>query len=199
MNDEAMVIHEEVVHVDGEAAHGDVYQEAEEIHYNPIGNLDVILHQQDMDRNLPYSRMHGYDLDDEGPTEELDEDGFTAQENEIFKKVTWKERGAPLFHDLSLADKAVVDGGMSLRFLEPTPCPMVSEPKPKDEDENAHLKKGIKFGFLQEFKIWLSDYAIRNHRPFFVDHSNQNPRHIIKCDKQGYPWKLDREQNGVSR
>ncbi|KAE8785163.1 hypothetical protein D1007_41170 [Hordeum vulgare] len=116
--------------------------------------------------------MYGYDSDDEGPSEELDEDGFTAQENGIFKKVTGKERSAPLFCDLSLADKAVVDGGMRLGLLEPTRCPKIADPKPKDEDENAHLKKGIKFGCFQEFRIWMSDYAIRNHRPFFIDHSD---------------------------
>ncbi|KAE8805891.1 hypothetical protein D1007_18045 [Hordeum vulgare] len=60
--------------------------------------------------------------------------------------VTGKERGAPLFHDLILVDKAVVDGGMRLGLFEPTPCTKVSDPKPKDEDENVNLKKGIKFG-----------------------------------------------------
>lgn len=143
-----------------------------------------------MDRNLPYSRMCGYGSDDEGPEEELDEDGFTAQENQIFKKVTGKERGPSLFCDVSLADNVVVDGGMRLRLVEPTPCPKVGDPRPKDEDENAHLKKGIKFGCLQEFKIWLSDYAIRNHRPFVVGHSNQKVRYTIKCDKEGCPWKV---------
>jgi hypothetical protein len=53
--------------------------ENEEIHYNAIGNLDVIVRQQDMDRTLPYNRMCGYGLDDKGPEEELDEGGFTAQ------------------------------------------------------------------------------------------------------------------------
>ncbi|KAE8815171.1 hypothetical protein D1007_07494 [Hordeum vulgare] len=129
--------------------------------------------------------MYGYDSDDEGPTEELDEDGFTTQENGIFKKVTGKGRGAPLLCDLTLAGKALVDGGMRLGLLEPTRCPKVGDSKPKDEDENAHLKKGIKFGCLQEFKIWLSAYAIRNHRPFVIDHSDQNLRYIIKCGKEG--------------
>ncbi|KAE8817115.1 hypothetical protein D1007_05321 [Hordeum vulgare] len=146
MNDRAMLIHEEKVNVrddnahvdpadahvhDDDIAHVNIYQEAEEIHYNPIGNLDVILHQQDMDRNLPDTRMYGYNSDDEGPVEELDEDGCTAQENEIFKKVTGKERGAALFRDLSLVDKAVVDGGMRLGLLEPTRCPKVGDLNPR--------------------------------------------------------------------
>lgn len=141
-----------------------------------------------MDRSLPYNRMCGYVLDDEDPEEDLDEDGFTVQENEFLKEVHSKERGLPLFRDLSLADHAIVDGGMRLGLVEPTPCPRVGDPRPKDEDKNAHLKKGIKFGCFQEFKMWLSDYAIRNHRPFVVGHSNQEVRYTVKCDKQG--WKL---------
>ena len=57
--------------------------------------------------------MCRYESDDEAPPEELNEDGFTAQENQVYKKVNGKERGPSLFRDLSLADKAVVDGGMS--------------------------------------------------------------------------------------
>ncbi|KAE8780951.1 Nucleoside diphosphate kinase 4, chloroplastic [Hordeum vulgare] len=98
MNDRAMVIQEEEVHVDVDAAHVDdddahvyddaidhvdAYTEVEDIHYNTIGNLDVILYQQDMDRSLPYSLMYGYDSDDEGPTEELDDDVLIAQERKI--------------------------------------------------------------------------------------------------------------------
>ncbi|KAE8815170.1 hypothetical protein D1007_07493 [Hordeum vulgare] len=59
MNDRAMLIHEEKVNVradnadvdhvdahvhDDDIALVDIYDEAEEVHYNPIGNLDVILH-----------------------------------------------------------------------------------------------------------------------------------------------------------
>ena len=116
-----------IAHGDDHAiAHGGDYAEDEEIHYNPIGNLDVIVFQQDMDRGLPYSRMYGYGSDDEGPEEELDEDGFMEQENQIFKELTGKERGAPLFRDLSLGDKVVVDGGMRLGLVEPTPCSNVT-------------------------------------------------------------------------
>ena len=68
----------------------------------------------------------------------MDEDGLTAQENEIYKKVTGKERGPPLFRDVSLADNAVVDGGLRFGLFEPTPCPKFSDPRPKNEDENAH-------------------------------------------------------------
>ncbi|XP_020180109.1 uncharacterized protein [Aegilops tauschii subsp. strangulata] len=141
-----------------------------------------------MDRTLPYNRMCGYNSDDEGPEEELDEDGLTAQENEIYKKVTGKERGPPLFRDVSLADNAVVDGGLRFGLSEPTPCPKFSDPRLENEDENAHLKKGIKFGSLVEFKIWLCDYAIRNHRPFVVGHSNQKVRYTVKCDQEGCKW-----------
>ncbi|KAE8821807.1 hypothetical protein D1007_00217 [Hordeum vulgare] len=105
-----------------------------------------------------------------------------VQENEISKKVTGKERGAPLFHDLSLAHMDIVDGGMRLGLVELTPCPKIGDPRPNDEVENAPLKKGIKFGCLQEFKIWLSEYAIMDHRSFVVDHSNQKVRNFSVSD-----------------
>ena len=104
--------------------------------------------------------------------------------------MTGKERGPPLFRDVSLADNAVVDGGLRFGLSESTPCPKFNDAQPKNEDENAHLKKGIKFGSLVDFKIWLCDYAIRNHRPFVVGHSNQNVRYAVKCDKEGCPWRV---------
>ena len=80
-----------IAHVDGDAiAQDDVYAEEEEIHYNPIGDLDVIVHQQDMDRNLPYSRMCRYESDDEGPPEEFDEDGFTPREKSNLQEGQWQ-------------------------------------------------------------------------------------------------------------
>ncbi|KAE8808660.1 hypothetical protein D1007_14732 [Hordeum vulgare] len=103
-------------------------------------------------RTLPYKRTCGYGSDDDGPEEELDEDGFMVQENQVFKKVTNKERGPSLFRDVSLANKAVVDCGMRLGLFEPTPCLKVGDTWASDGDENAHLKKGIKRS-LQEFKI----------------------------------------------
>lgn len=32
------------------------------------------------------------------------------------------------------------------------------------------LKKGVKFSSLHEFKVWSSDYAIRNHKSYVVGH-----------------------------
>ncbi|KAE8811085.1 hypothetical protein D1007_12080 [Hordeum vulgare] len=97
--------------------------------------------------------MYGYDSDDDGSVEELDE------MDALHKKMNFSRR---------------LQGRKE-----------VGDPKPKDEDENAHLKKCIKFGCLQEFKIWLSDYAIRNHRTFAIDHSDQNLRYTVKCDNEG--------------
>ena len=79
------------------------------------------------------------------------------QENEIYKKVTDKERGSSLFRDVSLADKAVVDGGMRLGLIEPSPYPRMGDPRPPGEDENAHLKKGIKLEFMLKTILSLLD------------------------------------------
>ena len=115
------------------------------------------MHQQYIYRNLPYSRMCRYELDDESPLEELDEDGFTPQENQIYKKVNGKERGPSLFRDLSLSDKAVVDGGIRLGLVGPSPCPSMGDSRPPGEDENSHLKKGIKLEFMLKTILSLLD------------------------------------------
>ena len=87
-----------------------------ELNNNNVGNLDTYLTQEDMDPDIPYSRCYASDSDDDGPDEEIDEDGLTAKEAEraeIFKNVTGHDLGIPLFRDVSLADEAVVDGGTS--------------------------------------------------------------------------------------
>ncbi|KAK1664520.1 hypothetical protein QYE76_052679 [Lolium multiflorum] len=87
-----------------------------EMNGNNIGDLDKYWTQEEMDHSIPYSRCYASDSDDDGPEEEVDEDGLTAKEAEraeIFKKVTGRDIRVPLFRDVSLADGAVVDGGKS--------------------------------------------------------------------------------------
>ncbi|KAK1683917.1 hypothetical protein QYE76_044765 [Lolium multiflorum] len=60
-----------------------------EMNDNNVGDLDKYLTQEEMDHSIPYSRCYASDSDDDGPDEELDEDGLTAKEAEraeIFKK-----------------------------------------------------------------------------------------------------------------
>jgi hypothetical protein len=65
-----------------------------EMNCNNIGDLDKYWTQEEMDHSIPYSRCSVSDSDDDGPTEELDEDGLTAKEAEtadIFKKVNGRD------------------------------------------------------------------------------------------------------------
>ncbi|KAE8767281.1 hypothetical protein D1007_61387 [Hordeum vulgare] len=133
--------------------------------------------------SLPPTNQENEDSNDEGPREELDEDGSAKEENQIRFELTGLEKRTCVLRDLSLAHKAVVDSGMRNTAIEPTPCPDLSEPRDEDEDENAYLKKGVKFLTLDDMKVWLSDYAIRNHMPFYVEHSDINLRFTVKCDK----------------
>jgi hypothetical protein len=76
-----------------------------EINDNNVGDLDAYLMQENMDHSIPYSRCYASDSDDDGPDEDLDEDGLTAKEAEradIFKKVTGRDIRIPLFRDVSL-------------------------------------------------------------------------------------------------
>ncbi|KAI4965273.1 hypothetical protein ZWY2020_054914 [Hordeum vulgare] len=69
-----------------------------------------------MDHSILYSRGYASESDDEGPDEEVDEEGFTAKEAEAFRKVLKRDHRTALFEDLSLADEAVVDGGEGILF-----------------------------------------------------------------------------------
>ena len=60
----------------------------------------------------------------------------------------------------------------------------------ENEDENAYLKKGVKFLSLPMLKFWLVDYATRNHRPFYVEHSDMKLRYTVVCEQEGCPWKV---------
>ncbi|KAF7064733.1 hypothetical protein CFC21_070987 [Triticum aestivum] len=64
-----------------------------------------------MDQSIPFSRAYASDSDDDGPDEEIDEEGFTPKEAQAFKKVFGRGHKTPLFRDLSLVDEATVDGG----------------------------------------------------------------------------------------
>ncbi|KAE8790705.1 Protease 2 [Hordeum vulgare] len=150
-NEVDVIASEEVILKDGD---GDFDEVEEGFHGIDIGDLDAYIAQKEMDLELPFRRLHGYDSDDE------------------------------------------VDGGMRKMAIEPTPCPDPGEPRDEDEDENAYLKKGVKFPTLPAMKVWLSDYAIRNHRPFYVEHSDINLRFTVKCEKAdgGCLWKTTKER-----
>ena len=106
-------------------------------------NNDADLH------HIPYVRGYASDSDDDGPGEEVDEDGFTTKEAEALEKVVGRDPRIPLFCDLSLADEAVVDGGKGI----------VLGARPTSHLDMNHEKNGIspglKFGTLLEFKIWI--------------------------------------------
>ena len=79
----------------------------------------------------------------------MDEDGFTAREAQAFLKVVGRDHRIPLFRDLTLADKAMVDGG-KYKDLEATPSTTQD-----DDDNNSRIKKGLKFPDLVQLQMWL--------------------------------------------
>jgi hypothetical protein len=101
--------------------------------------------------------------------------------------VAGQDHRIPFFGDLSLAHKAIVDGGMS-KAIEPTPCPANGPTQRTNESEKAYLKPGLKFPNLVEYKSWLCDYTVKNHRPFVVKHSDCKKRYTVKCEKERCTW-----------
>ncbi|KAE8816633.1 hypothetical protein D1007_05638 [Hordeum vulgare] len=58
------------------------------LHDNSLGDLDKYNLQETMDHSITYSRGYASKSDDEGPDEEVDEEGFTTKEAEAFTKAT---------------------------------------------------------------------------------------------------------------
>ena len=117
-----------------------------ELHNNYVGDVEAYVMLEDMNHDIPYTRGYASDSEDEGPLEDVDEDGFTAKEAELFKKVVGRDHRTSLFHDLSLADKAVVDGGAS-KLLGPRPT------SKKDMDPTTYgISEGAKFESFLELK-----------------------------------------------
>ncbi|KAE8774527.1 hypothetical protein D1007_53049 [Hordeum vulgare] len=84
-----------------------------ERHHNIVGDVEAQVRHDDMDPDIVYQRFCVDESNDEGPVNELDEDGFTEKEVEWYTKITGRDHKVPLFCDVSLVDKAIVDGGMS--------------------------------------------------------------------------------------
>jgi hypothetical protein len=57
--------------------------------------------------------------------------------------------------------------------------------------EDEILWKGMIFNTMSEMKLFLQDYAVYHHRPFFITHSDKELRYHITC-KAGAPcqWRL---------
>ena len=156
----------------------------DELHNNDIGDVETNCVQEEMDHDVPYNRCYASDSEDDGPEEDVDEDGFTAKEAQTFKKVTGRDHRTSLFRDLSLADKAVVDGGTS-KLLGPRPSS-----KKDMAPEKYGISEGVKFESFLELKTWLKEYAVKYYRPFRVVHSDVSKRYTVKCEDagNGCPW-----------
>ncbi|KAE8801126.1 hypothetical protein D1007_23340 [Hordeum vulgare] len=113
-NEEVNIEHEPLVETNDE--HGDDANDGNVLHDNNLGDLDKYNLQETMDHSIPYSRGYASESGDEGPDEEVDEEGFMAKEAEAFMNVLKRDHRTPLFEDLSLADEAVVDGGEGILF-----------------------------------------------------------------------------------
>ena len=55
-----------------------------DLHDNNVGDLDKYYKQETMDPSIPYSHGYASESDDEGPDEEVDEEGFTVKEAEAY-------------------------------------------------------------------------------------------------------------------
>ncbi|KAE8812913.1 hypothetical protein D1007_10008 [Hordeum vulgare] len=122
-----------------------------------VGDVEAKVRHDDMDPDIVYQRACVDESDDEGPMNELDEDGFTEKEAEWYTKITVRDHKVPLFCDVSLADKARVDSGMS-KTSEARMFPSCTP----DAISTSYLKKCLMFEHMLEFKMWLCEYAVKH-------------------------------------
>ncbi|KAE8770039.1 hypothetical protein D1007_58268 [Hordeum vulgare] len=111
-----------------------------ERHHNIVDDVEAQVRHDDMDPDIVYQCACVDESDDEGPVNELDEDGFTEKEAEWYTKITGMDHKVPLFCDVSLADKAIVDGGMS-KTIEARMFPSSTT----YATSTSYLKKGLMF------------------------------------------------------
>ncbi|KAE8788511.1 hypothetical protein D1007_37438 [Hordeum vulgare] len=149
--------------------HDDDENDGTVLHDNNLGDLDKYNLQETMDHSIPYSCGYASESDDEGPDEEVDEEGFTAKEAEAFTKVLGRDHQTPLFEDLSLANEAVVDGGEGILFG-------VRPPSHRDKHGKNIILPGSKFQTFLELKMWLDEYSVTHYRPHKVVRSNMKLR-----------------------
>lgn len=80
--------------------------------------------------------------------------------------------------DISMTSKAVCDTRL-----------MLARKSVYDPIKNKIVSKGMIFNTLHELRLFLYHYAVKNHRPYTVIHSDQNKRYTTMC-KQGCLSKL---------
>ena len=157
-----------------------------ELGYNDVGDVEAYCAQEDMNNDtdnhdMIYNQSYASDSDDDDPEEDVDEEGFTAKEAEVFKKVLGRDHRTSLFCDLSLADGAVVDRGTSI-VLGARPSSLW------DKKANKYgIREGVKFEALLEFQIWIKEFAVKYFRPYKVVHSDVKKRYMVKCEEDGCP------------
>jgi hypothetical protein len=95
--------------MDDEDMDDDASEWENEYHDTYIGDVEAHVEQDGMDRDIFYQSSCAIDSDDKG-AEELDEDGFTEREAQAFLKLVGRDHRVPFFRDLTLSDKAIVDG-----------------------------------------------------------------------------------------
>ncbi|KAE8814990.1 hypothetical protein D1007_07704 [Hordeum vulgare] len=145
--------------------------------HNIVGDVEAQVRHDDMDPDIVYQHAC---------VDESDEDGFTEKEAEWYTKITGRDHKVPLFYDVSLAHKALVDGGMSKTiearmFPSSTPNAICT----------SYLNKGLMFEDILELKMWLCEYAVKHYRPFRVMHSDCHKRYTMKCEVEKCKWKVN--------
>ena len=96
---------------------------------------------------------------------------YTAEELRMLKLAHVEFSAVSNAKDLSRIDRAICDS-------------TIFESECVIDSDSPEIRKGMKFNSLPELQFFLTDYAVRHHRPFYVVHSDKRVRYDVLY-KQG--------------
>ncbi|KAE8790973.1 hypothetical protein D1007_34620 [Hordeum vulgare] len=156
----------------------DSYGEYER-HHNIVGDVEAQVRHDDMDPDIVYQRACVDESNDEGPVNELDEDGFTEKEAEWYTKIT--------------GGKDFLESNIDERHKWPRAC---DEGGMRYGDMTSNLVECFNFvlkGARQLSVTTIVEYTFYKLNEYFLKHSKEIDKWIGESEKppnEIYPKKV---------
>jgi len=98
-------------------------------------------------------------------------DPYTQAELMQLRSVNVPFSGVPNYRGVSMTDEAVCDTGLHMCM------------ESMYNHEHELLSKGMLFNTLSELKLFMENYAVHHHRPFYVTHSYHKTLYYVACKR----------------
>ncbi|KAE8821244.1 hypothetical protein D1007_00628 [Hordeum vulgare] len=207
---QSCIQHEPLLEANDE--HDDDENDSTVLHDNSLGDLDKYNLQETMDHSIPYSRGYASESDDEGPSEEVDEEGFTAKEVEAFTKACGSKeladdlqdccqafsdkRFARLYNAL-LANKKLDAGGLEFLNRHIQLRPKWARAYDEDGRRYGQMTSNIEECFNRVLKgvcalpvTAIVQYTFDKLRAYFLKYSQETDDQIAGENKKRYKYQF---------